>query len=414
MRNWAGSVDFGASSILMPTSLAEVQALVASADRIHALGTGHSFNDIADTSGAHISLAEMPTSIEVDTEARRAWVPAGMRYGDLAKVLDSRGWALHNMASLGHISVGGSVATGTHGSGDRNPTLSAVVEALELVTSSGDVLTVDRLDDPDLLAGTVVGLGALGVVTRLAIRVQPRFEIQQYVFDDIDHRDLLANFDEVFGSAYSVSFFTTWSDQLAGQVWMKRRVDIDTPWAASEWLGGRLADAKRHPLPGHDAVNCTEQAGLAGAWHDRLPHFRLAFTPSSGDELQTEYLIPRVNAVAALGALESLAPRIAPLLHVSEVRTMSADDLWLSGAFGRATVGVHFTWKKVDAVYGILADLDDVLAKFGGRPHWGKVYAASSTSVRSRYPRFDDFARLVADLDPHGKFRNRALDDLLG
>ncbi len=413
MRNWSGSVEFSSASIAMPTTVDEVQQLVARTPLVHPLGTGHSFNDIADTAGMHVSVAGLPATIEIDSSAGVAWIPAGMRYGDAATSLDARGWAFHNMASLGHISVGGSVATGTHGSGDRNPTLSAMVQAMEIVTATGDLGMVDGSTDPDLLAGSVVGLGALGVVTRLAVRVQPRFEIQQYVFDGIGHEHLLDSFDEVFSSAYSVSFFTTWSPSLVGQVWMKRRVGADPEWAAQEWQGGALADAKRHPLPGHDAVNCTDQGGLVGAWHDRLPHFRLDFTPSSGDELQTEYLVPRSSAVSALRSLESLAPRIAPLLHVSEIRTMCGDDLWLSGASGRDTVGIHFTWQKVPGVAAVLPELDEILGGFGGRPHWGKIYSASPASVRDRYPRFGDFADLVGRLDPGRKFRNRALDDLL-
>ena len=390
-----------------------MQSVVSSSSKVHPLGTGHSFNDLADTRGTHLTLAAMPTDIEIDAAARIAWIPAGLRYGDAARTLDSRGWAFHNMASLGHISVGGSVATGTHGSGDRNPTLSAMVDAIELVTSGGDVEIIDRVHTPDLLAGSVVGLGALGIVTRVAIRIQPRFDIQQYVFDAVTHEALLASFDDAFSSAYSVSFFTTWSDQLTGQVWMKRRAGVDPEWTQDEWLGGSLAQAKRHPLPGHDAVNCTDQGGAIGSWHERLPHFRLDFTPSSGDELQTEYLLPRSGAIEALRELEALAPRMAPLLHVSEIRTMCSDDLWLSGASGRDTVGIHFTWQKVPQVSAVLPDLDEMLGALGGRPHWGKVYSAAADSVRARYPRFADFARLVDRMDPDRKFRNRALDDLL-
>ncbi|MCX6431750.1 MAG: FAD-binding protein, partial [Actinobacteria bacterium] len=231
---------------------------------------------------------------------------------------------------------------------------------------------------------------------------------------DVSHAALLADFDTTFGSAYSVSFFTRWAPGLVGQVWMKRRGDTDGEWLEPGILDGTLADGKRHPLPGHDAVHCTEQGGLAGPWHERLPHFRLDFTPSSGDELQTEYLVPRDRAVAILRDLEALAPRIHPLLHVSEIRTMCADDLWLSGAYGRNTVGIHFTWQRRSEVLGLLPDLDAFFAGRGGRPHWGKLYDASPASITARYPRFAEFAALAERMDPTGKFRNRTLDALLG
>jgi xylitol oxidase len=360
-----------------------------------------------------VSVAALPGTVDIDTDRRVARVPAGMRYGEAAMALDSAGWAVHNMASLGHISVAGTIATGTHGSGDRNPTLSAAVRGLDLVTAGGDLIHLSD-DDPDTLAGAVVSLGALGIVTTVELAIEPAFEVRQYVFDDVSHDALLGSLDQTFARAYSVSFFTCWGPDLVGQIWMKRRTDSDGEWAGGGLLDGRLADGKRHPLPGHDAVHCTEQQGVPGPWHERLPHFRLDFTPSSGDELQTEYLVPRDRAVELLRDLEALAPRIHPLLHVSEIRTMCADQLWLSGAYGRDTVGIHFTWQRRPEILDLLADLDAVFADRGGRPHWGKLYDADPGSVSSRYPRFADFAALAAGMDPSGTFRNRTLDGLLG
>lgn len=413
VRNWSGHVEFAASSVATPTTLAELQSLVSRSSLIHPIGTAHSFNDIADTNGVHVSAAGLPQDIEVDEQAGRARIPAGMRFGEAARILDAKGLAFHNMASLGHISIGGSVATGTHGSGDRNPILSAMVDELDLVTATGDLMTISREDSPGVRAGAVVGLGALGVVTTVGVRVQPRFTVRQFVFDAVSHEAVGDHFDEIFSSAYSVSFFTTWSPSLSGQVWMKRRDGVDPEWTLRAWMGGLLADAKRHPLPGLDAVHCTEQGGSAGPWHERLPHFRLDFTPSSGNELQSEYLVPRSDAVAALRGLEALAPRIAPLLHVSEIRTMCADDLWLSGAYGRDTVGIHFTWQKEPEVQDLLPELDALLAEWGGRPHWGKLYVTDPSTLTGRYPRFADFAELAQRMDPTRKFRNRALDALL-
>lgn len=417
MRNWSGHVEFSSARRESPSSISDLQSLVAGSPRIRALGTAHSFNAIADTTGVQVSVASLPGDLEIDSVRRLAWVPGGMRYGEVARLLDAQGWAVHNMASLGHISVAGTIATGTHGSGDRNPTLSASVAGLEMVTAAGDLISLTR-DDQDF-AGCVVSLGALGVTTRVLLQIEPAFEMRQYVIDDVSHESLLTGFEDVLSSAYSVSFFTTWAADLTGKIWMKRREGRDAPLTAAQlagepWMGGRLAAAKRHPLPGHDAMHCTEQQGALLPWHEALPHFKLDFTPSSGDELQTEYLVPRDRAVGLLRELEDLSPRIHPVLHVSEIRTMCSDDLWLSGAYGRDTVGIHFTWKKVPEALDLLPELDTLLGPAGGRPHWGKLSDTRASRLADRYPRFDDFIRLADSFDPSGKFRNQTLDTLLG
>lgn len=408
MRNWCGLVEFSASEVLQPSSLAEAQAAVTRARGVRALGTGHSFNDLADTDGTHVSLARLPASLEIDSDHGIAYVGAGIRMGELAQLLAPSGWALRNLASLGHISLAGAVATGTHGSGDANPTISASVRWLQLVTATGDVIEVEEGDLR--FPGMVVHLGSLGLVTRLGIAIEPAYQVRQYVFDEVAHATILEHFEEVFSSAYSVSFFTTWDEHLLGQVWMKRREGRDAPWEAQEWMGGRLCRAKQHPLPGHDPLHCTEQLGTLGDSHDRLPHFKLDFTPSSGDELQTEYLVPRSEAAELLQRLEVMAPRIARLLHVSEIRTMAADGLWLSGAYGRATVGIHFTWRSDERVFDLLPELDELFAAHGGRAHWGKLHATPRQAYDQRYPRLDDFRALRQELDPTGKFANQHLD----
>jgi alditol oxidase len=413
MRNWSGHVEFTAESCVAPASLDELRAVVAASPRIRALGTAHSFNDLADAPGLQVSVAALPQQVEIDSDRRVARIPAGMRYGTAARLLEESGWAFANMASLGHISVAGTIATGTHGSGDRNQTLSASVTGLDMVTATGDVVLFDAGTAPDGFSGMVVALGALGVVSTVSMRIEPTFQVRQDVFDGVTHGALLDDFDTTFSRAYSVSYFTTWGPDLVGQVWLKSRVASGYASPPHALLDGVAADGKRHPLPGLDPVHCTDQLGVPAAWHERLPHFRLDFTPSSGDELQTEYLVPRDHAVALLRELEQLAPRIHALLHVSEIRSMSADDLWLSGAFGRDTVGIHFTWQKRPEVLDLLPELDDLLGGAGGRPHWGKLYAAPPGDLARRYPRFDDFAALATRMDPTGKFRNRTLDELL-
>lgn len=404
--NWSGNVEFAAASLQQPTSVAELQSCVARHSSVRALGTAHCFNDIADTRGVQISVAGLPAAIDIDTAAGTAWVPAAMKYGELAMALEPHGLAVHNIASLGHISVAGAVITGTHGSGDANGTLPSQVRGLELVTATGDLRVIDETSAD--LAGCVVSLGLLGVVTRVKLAVVPAFDVAQTVVDDVPHASLTANFDAIFSSAYSVSFFTTWGPENVGQLWVKELNGSDqrgtSPWRHEPWMGGSLATVKRHPLPGHDPVHCTEQLGVVGPSYERLPHFKLEFTPSSGDELQTEYLVPRAEAVRLLEGLLELAPRIHPFLHISEIRTMAGDDLWLSGAYGRDTVGIHFTWKKVPEALALLPMIDEYFAPASGRPHWGKLF--QGTALGDRYPRFDDFVALVESNDPHGRFAN--------
>lgn len=400
MRNWAGNLEYRSSALAEPANLDDLLELAAIVPHLQALGSRHSFSTVADTEGLHISTAGLGIEIDVDETARCVRVPAHARYGDVASVIAPRGWALANLASLPHISVAGSVATGTHGSGDHNGTLATSVRSLDLVTSRGEQVTLRRGDaDFD---GAVVSLGALGIVTALELDLEPGFVIRQDVIDGASRAQVADHFDEVFASAYSVSMFTSLNPDGLAQLWVKQREasDLSTLEALS---GGSRADGARNPVPGQDPRNSTEQ-GTWGPWHQRLPHFRLDFTPSNGHELQTEYLLPRARAREALAALEDLAPLLSPLLMICEVRTMRADDLWLSGAFGRDTIGLHFTWHPAPAVADILPRLEESLGTLGGRPHWGKVFTAQSSDITSRYPRWADFTSLRARLDPRNAF----------
>ncbi|MFF5171793.1 FAD-binding protein [Micromonospora sp. NPDC000089] len=403
-RNWAGNVSYAARAVHRPTSLDELRKLVAGAERARALGTGHSFNRLGDTTGDLISLAGLPPTVEVDRERGTVTVAAGLRYGDLATRLHADGLALANLASLPHISVAGAVSTGTHGSGPGNRNLAAAVAGLELVTAGGDLLTVDRADSR--FAGMVVSLGALGVVTRVTLDVLPTFTISQYVRRDLP-RDAL---DVALDSAYSVSGFTTWrSPATIDRVWRKQYADQPPP--ADDWLGTVPADVPEHPVPGMDPVHCTPQLGEPGPWHERLPHFRLGFTPSSGDELQSEYHLPRWAAADALAALDPIADRIAAVLQISELRTVAADELWLSPNQGRDTLAVHFTWIADAAqVLPVVAEVERRLMPFTPRPHWGKVHTVEPAALAATYPRYADFVALLTELDPTGTFRTEQLD----
>ncbi|MEV1075186.1 FAD-binding protein [Micromonospora parva] len=402
-RNWAGNVRYAAKAFHRPTSVDDLRRLVAGSSRIRAVGSGHSFNRLGDTDGDLVSLAGLPPVVEVDHERGQVTVGAAMRYGDLARQLHTQGYALANLASLPHISVAGAVATATHGSGQSHGNLASAVAGLELVTADGDLLRVDR--DTDRFAGMVVGLGALGLVTRVTLDVVPTFALRQYVRLDLDRAAL----DEALGSAYSVSVFTDFRTPRLREVWRKQLADQPPP--PVDWLGTTAADQPRHPVLGMPAENCTPQLGEAGPWHERLPHFKLGFTPSSGDELQSEYHVARAVATDALAALDDVAELIAPVLLVSELRTVAADELWLSPNYRRDSFVLHFTWvDDTAAVLPVVAAVEERLAPFAPRPHWGKVFVTDPAELAALYPRHADFATLLTDLDPKAKFHTEPLD----
>jgi xylitol oxidase len=410
--NWAGNIDFSAKTLHAPTSVGDVQALVKASDRIRALGTAHSFNPVADTTGDHISVAGLARSCDVDSERSTAKVSAGMRYGDVATLLHGSGYAVPNLGSLPHISVAGAVATATHGSGTRVGNLATAVTAIEMVTADGDLVEISREKDGEQFAGAVVALGALGVVTTVTLDVEPTFEVRQWVYDDLPRAEAGEHIEEVLAAAYSVSLFTTWRSDTFEQVWIKDRVDASRmPDPPARWFGATLADTARHPIAGMPVQNATEQLGVPGPWQARLPHFRMEFTPSVGEELQTEYLLPRQHAADALAAVNGIRDLVGPLVQVSEIRTVAADDLWLSPSYGTDTIAIHFTWvPDTAAVTAVLGTVEETLEPFGARPHWGKVFTTHPDVLARRYERYGDFTELMRQYDPRGKFRNDQLD----
>jgi xylitol oxidase len=409
--NWAGNYAYRAREIRSPRSIEELQELVAQSSAIRALGSRHSFNDLADTKGTLVSLAAMPTTVAVDPTRGIATVNAGANYGLVAGELERQGWALANLASLPHISIGGAVATGTHGSGLRNGSLADAVTAVDLVAADGELRRFARDRDPDF-PGTVVALGALGIVTSVDLQIEPTYDVAQHVYEALPLATALDRFGEIMGAGYSVSMFTTWRKPLIDQIWVKRRVDQPEP---GESLFGALAAAvDRHPLAHMPAANTTPQRGVPGPWLARLPHFRLEFTPSAGDELQSEYLVPIRHAVPAIEAVARLADRVAPVLQVCELRTVRRDDLWLSPAYQEDAAALHFTWvADQPAVTALLPPLEAALEPYAARPHWGKVFTLDPERIRTRYDRLPDFVHLAERLDPRGAFRNDYLDRYL-
>jgi len=400
IRNWAGNIEYSTPHIHRPHSVEEVQTLVRQLKKCRVLGTRHCFNRIADSEHHLISTGGLNKVISLDPAAQTVTVEGGIKYGELAPYLDEKGYALHNLASLPHISVAGSIATATHGSGIGNGNLATAVTALELVTGDGEIKNIDK---KEMIHAAAVNLGVLGIVTKVSLSIQTRYQIRQTVYEQLPITELTTHFEKILSAGYSVSLFTDWRQDAINEVWVKSKGTAPT----EDLFGAKAAGHPLHPIAGTPAENCTEQMGIPGPWHERLPHFRMGFTPSSGAELQSEYFVPFHHGVEALLAISRLSPQISPHLFISEIRTIAADELWLSPNRNQDSVALHFTWHQDwPAVSRLLPLIEKELAPFRARPHWGKLFTMPPSSLQRQYEKLDDFKKLAAEMDPVGKFRN--------
>lgn len=407
--NWAGNYTYQAEKLYEPTSAAEVQQLVKELGQQKALGSRHCFNNIADSPKNQISTKNLNRVVSLDTENKTITVESGARYGDFSEELYKKGYALHNLASLPHITVAGACSTGTHGSGVDNGNLATPVVALELVTPSGELVTINR-NHPDFY-GIVVGLGAFGIVTKITLEIEEAYDVTQNIFLDLPLSAMVESFDEIMSAGYSVSLFTDWMDDKISEVWIKRRVDAEHEALGDEFHGAKAATENVHPIAALSAEACSEQMGIPGPWYDRLPHFKMGFTPSAGEELQSEFFIPHENAVEAILALGKMKNEINPHLMITEVRTIAADEFWMSPCYHQDSVAIHFTWKqKPKEVMALLPKIEATLAPFNVKPHWGKLFTVDPNTLHERYEKFGDFLALAKKYDPEGKFKNDYLD----
>ena len=410
-KNWAGNYTYKAQNLHQPNTVEEVQALVKKLNQQKALGSCHCFNDIADSPLDQISTLNLNKVVSLDEKAMTVTVEGGSKYGQFSPELDKKGYALHNLASLPHISVAGACATATHGSGMKNGNLASAASAIEMVTGTGDIITLSREKDGDKFNGAVVGLGALGIITKVTLDVQKSFQVRQDLFQDLPLQQLKEHFEDIMSSGYSVSLFTDWQNGIISQVWVKRKVEADTKAMGADFFGAKAATKNLHPITALSAENCTDQMGVAGPWYERLPHFKMGFTPSSGEELQSEFFVPRQNAVDAILALEKKRDQITPQLMITEIRAIAADNLWMSPCYKQDCIAIHFTWKQhIPEVMQLLPMIEAELAPFNYRPHWGKLFTIAPALLHSRYERLPDFLNLVKEYDPKGKFKNDYLN----
>ncbi|MCA9918579.1 MAG: FAD-binding protein [Anaerolineales bacterium] len=415
LQNWAGNYRYQASRIHYPESLEQLQEVVKNCGKAKSVGTRHSFNHVGDTSEALISLERLQRPYHLNPQTRQITVGGNVRYGELGSFLYEAGYALPNLASLPHISVVGACATGTHGSGLKNGNLATAVAALEFVTADGSLLTLSRAEQPEQFAGAVVSLGGLGVAYSVTLDLRPSFDVRQLVYEQLPHTELVANFAAIMSAAYSVSLFTNWQTEAVEQVWLKQRLENEPAQTPSPtFYQAALANADRHPILTQSAEPCTPQMGVPGPWHERLPHFKLAFTPSNGEELQSEYFVPLESGPSAFRAIWQLREKLGPHLFISEIRTIAADDMWLSPCYQRDSVAFHFTWHRDwTNVQKLLPLIEEALRPFQPRPHWGKLFTLTPAEIQAQYKKLPAFRELLQQYDPKGKFRNVYLENYI-
>ncbi len=405
--NWSGTYDYRAARRERPGTVAELQQLVADAPAVKVAGSGHSFNGIADSeTGWQLDVSGLISTPEVDPETGTVTVSGGMKYGELVPALAASGRGLTNLASLPHITVAGSVATGTHGSGAGRPGLASAVQAVELLTADGELRWIDATDRH--FDGVVVSLGALGVVTRLRLSTVPHYEVRQDAFLGMSWGELIARVNDVLSASYSVSVFGRWTGSGPDHIIVKSVVEGNGDGIRPSISGTSWTPDTLHPLQAAGATPdaVTEQGGAAGSWADRLPHFKLGFTPSAGAEIQSEFFVAAEDAGRGIEALLDIGDAIAPYLLVSEIRAIASESQWLSPAHGRDSVAFHFTWKPdTEGVRRAVGMVQQALADLATRPHWGKAFTYPGR-LDFAYDRLDDFEDLRRLLDPHGKFLN--------
>lgn len=405
IRNWAGNITYSTNQIDYAQSIEDVQAFVKKQSQFKVLGSRHCFNRIADSKDRFLSLKKMDNIISLDATKKKVTIESGITYGKLSPYLYEKGFALHNLASLPHISVVGGVTTATHGSGVKNGNLSTAVSAIEFVAADGSIHILSREKDKEQFTAAVVGLGALGVITKATLNLQPAFQMRQYVYEQLPMSQLKESFDKIMSAGNSVSLFTDWQTDFVNEVWVKQH-ESEKP-VSKDFFGAKAATKNMHPIAALSAENCTEQMGILGPWYERMPHFKMGFTPSSGEELQAEYFVPRKHAVEAILAVAKMGNQISPHLFISEIRTIAADDLWMSPCYQEDCIAIHFTWKpEWDAVSKLLPVIEKELEPFQARPHWGKLFTMNPTTLHKHYRKLDEFKKLVNNYDPKGKFRN--------
>ena len=428
-RNWAGNQSSSPAEVLAPATTEELAAAVVRAAgsglRVKAAGSGHSFTDIAATDGLHLHLHRLSGVVAVDMGARRVRVLAGTPLHVLNPALQALGLALPNLGDIDRQTISGAIATGTHGTGLRKQGIAAAVSGLTLVLADGSTLECSAEKEPDVFAAARVGLGALGVLTEVELQCVPAFRLHAKEFG-ADLREVLARLDADLEANDHVDMH--WFP-LTDRVLVKHnnRVDDDAParplpaWRArldDDLLSNRLYEltnraATRWPriVPPLNTVS----ARLLGAREYTDDSWRVFVAERRVRFRESEYAVPLAAARDVVTEVRSWLDRHrAPLTFPLELRFTGADDVWLSTAYERANayVAMHQYHRMDD--YGAFAAFEQIVARYDGRPHWGKLHTLGADRFRELYPRFDDFLAVRDRLDPGRVFSNPYLERVLG
>ncbi|MEV4197858.1 D-arabinono-1,4-lactone oxidase [Micromonospora globbae] len=424
--NWAGN-QRGTSTILRPGTTAEVVEAVrvarAAGGRIRAVGSGHSFTPVALADDRRMELAALDTGVRVDLEGRLVTVPAGMTLSALNDLLARHGLALPNLGDIDAQTVAGAISTGTHGTGAGYGCLATFVEALTLVTGTGEVLRCSAEEHPDVLAAARVSLGALGVVVEVTLRCVDAFVLHAHErpapLDDVLAAlpDLVAGHDHVefYWFPYTTRVQVKTNDRVAAD---DRPLPRWRGWLDDEFLSNTVFAGACRVGRAVPALAPTISAISARALTERRytgRSDRVFCTPRRVRFVEMEYGMPREALGEALGALQRIVAELPfKVLFPVEIRFTAADDIWLSHGYGRdsAYVAIH---QYVGMPYEpYFTAFERVAAGLGGRPHWGKLHWRDAASLAPAYPRWADFRAVRDRLDPDRVFTSPHLTRVLG
>ena len=419
-RNWAGNQGCRPSARLAPASEDELRAALARAEGVvRPVGTGHSFSALVPSDGTLLASDFLAGLVAHDPATLQAEVWAGTRLHALGPLLEGAGQAMPNLPDIDYQTLGGAVATSTHGTGARFGSLSSCVVGLTLATPSGELLACDAEHEPALFAAARTSLGALGVVTRLRLQNQrplrlvetTRFEPIEDLIDDAPRRrDALRNF-ELYGMPHSTLGIAIETKEAAGE----EPRGIEDPQAAAllrtlyrvvGWLPG-VGDAlydRLLKLNVHDAETVRVGASFQVLTHPRLLRFR-----------EMEYTMPADAGPACLReVLRTIREREIPVVFPIEYRYVKRDDVWLSMFHERdgCSISVHQYADEDHTAY--FAAIEPIFWKYEGRPHWGKLHTLDAARLAKLYPRWRDFAEARRALDPTGRLLNAHLRTILG
>jgi L-gulono-1,4-lactone dehydrogenase len=426
-RNWAGEQRCRPQAIERPGNRDELAELVVAAaargQRVRVAGSGHSFTDIALTDGLLLRLEGLNRVLAADRASGRVKVEAGIVLSELNRRLDELGLAFENLGDIDRQTLAGSISTGTHGTGERFQSISAQIEAIEIVRADGSTLEVSAESDADTFRAARVGLGALGVIYAITLRTVPAYTLHR-VDRPRPLDDVLDSLDELVAASDHFEFYVFPHTRTALCRESRRTDEPPRPRSRAavyaqevvleNWVGQLFALGARH-LPSQVPRLARIAAGNVGRSTKIDRSFEVFASERRIRFTEMEYAIPREHAVEAIGRVLELADRPEhQVAYPIEVRFVAPDDALLSPSHERATtyVAVHQDRKLRWEPY--FRGVEAIMSEYEGRPHWGKRHFQTAETLAPLYPRWDDFARVRSELDPDGLFRNAYTDRVLG